>query len=190
MKLTELTLLEHYVNLFTPEEKRKYVDQVWDMLQKAYEPIGGFKSATSKENLIDDSHLWKLVRRNGKINSVVIYKDSHGRKSIAMATDGTHSGKADVIRVKAEDMKHQRAWCEASGKAEHLIKKAGGVAVSNKLAAQLTKKEILGYDVDGIHYTRLIGGEPHVKAIYGFPKLTDEMTAELNKHQLKLTKVS
>lgn len=44
MKLNEIILLEHYVNLLTRAEKEKYADEVWDMLQKAYEPIGGFYS--------------------------------------------------------------------------------------------------------------------------------------------------
>lgn len=189
MKLLEITLLEHYVNLLTREDKEKYVDQVWDMLQKAYEPIGGFKSAADKDDLIGSS-IWKLIRKGGKIVSVAIYKDQFGRKSIAIATDGTPEGKAELIKLKSEDFKLQRAWCEASGKAETLLVKTGAKPLSNKLAAKLTRKEILGYDVDGVHYTRLIQGEPHVKAIYGFPEMTDEMKAELEKNDLELNKVS
>jgi hypothetical protein len=190
MKLLEIVLLEHYVNLLTVDEKRKYVDEVWDMLQKAYAPIGGFKSAASKEELIDDSSMWKLVRRNGKIVAVFIYKDKFGRKSIACATDGSDQGKADLIKTKSDDTKMRRAWAEVSGKVESIMIKAKAVPVSNKYAAKLTGKEILGYDVDGVHYTRLIAGEPHVKAIYGFPKIDPEVEQELEKHQVKLTKTS
>lgn len=181
MKMMEI-LLEHYVNLFSREEKEKYIDEIWDMLQKAYAPIGGFKSALSKDALIDESNLWKIVRRKGKVVSVSIYKDAHGRKSIAVATDGTEQGKSDLLKVKIDDTNLKRAWCEASGKVESLMKKANAKPISSRYAAKLTGKEILGYDVDGIHYTRLISGVPHLKAIYGFPKLTKEMEDELKPH--------
>lgn len=179
MKIMEIMLLEHYVNLKTADEKKEYVDEVWDLLQKAYELAGGFKSANSKQHLIDDSSLWKLVRRDGKIVAANLYKDAFGRKMIACATDGSVKGKQDLKKIKSDDLKLQRAWGEASGKVESLFLKLGAVPLSNKFAAKLTKKEILGYDVDGIHYTRLIGGEPHSKVIFGFPKMTDEIRSEL-----------
>lgn len=188
MKLIEITLLERYVNLFTPVEKEKYVDEVWELLQKAYEPVGGFKSAVSKEDLIQDSSLWKMVRKNNKIVSVDIYKDKHGKKSIAGGTDGTTEGKRELMKMKSDDLKLQRSWCECSGKVEGLLKKMGAVPIENKFAAKLTGKEILAYDVDGVHYTRLIQGEPIAKAIYGFPKITDEMKAEVEHAHLTLNK--
>lgn len=190
MKLDEIILLEHYVNLLTTEEKEKYVDQVWDMLQKAYAPIGGFKSASSKEELISDSNLWKLVRRGGKIVTVMIYKDKHGRKSIACATDGTDQGKADLMKTKDDDSRLRRAWAEVSGAVERIMIKTKATPVPNKYAAKLTGKEILGYDVDGVHYTRLIAGEPHVKAIYGYPEITPEIEKELEQNKIELKKAA
>ena len=186
--LLELILLERYVNLFTPTDKEQYVDTVWDMLDQAYKPVGGFKSATSKDDLIQDSNLWKLVKRGDKIVSVAIYKDKNGRKSIAMATDGTVQGKKDLIKLKSDDIKLHRSWCEASDKAESFLKRLGAVPVSSKYAAKLTGKEILGYDVDGVHYTRLIQGEPHVKGIYGFPHITDDVKDELKQEKIALNK--
>lgn len=184
--LLELLLNERYVNLLTPTDKEKYVDVVWDMMQQAYKPIGGFKSATSKDDLIQDTNLWKLVKRGDKIVSAAIYKDKNGRKSIAIATDGTLQGKSDLVKMKSDDIRLHRSWCESSGKAESFLKRLGAKPVSNKFAAKLTGKEILGYDVDGIHYTRLIQGEPHVKGIYGFPHLTDEMKDELKQEKIAL----
>lgn len=189
MKIFEIALFEHVVNLHTSEEKEKYIDEVWDMLQKAYAGIGGFKSATSKEDLIQNSSIWKLVRRNKKLVSVGIYRDLHGRKSIAIATDGTIQGKKDLMKVRDDDIKLQRSWCECSGAVESLMKKIKAIPLDNKLAAKLTGKEIIGYDIDGVHYTRLIQGEPHVKVLYGFPKIDDELKAELAKSNLFLNKV-
>ena len=174
MRLSEIILLEHVVNLLTPEQKREYIDVVWDILQKAYAPVGGFKSVSSKEELIDDSSIWKLVRRADKIVSVVIYKNKAGRKIIGLATDATEQGKADLIKTIADDLKLCRAWAEVSDKPEKMMSRLGGVPISNKLAGKLTGKEILGYDLDGVHYTRLIAGEPHRKIIYGFPEMSAE----------------
>jgi hypothetical protein len=187
MKVIEI-LLEHYVNLIDPDEKWKYVDLVWDMLDKAYAQIGGFKSATSKEDLIQGTHLWKLTRRAGKITSVMIYKDQNGRKMIGMATDGSIQGKKDVSNVASDDVKLRRAWAEASGPAEKFLVKHGAIPIHAKFAKQLTGKEIIGYDVDEIHYTRLILGEPKTKAIYGFPSVSDELKLDLEKHHILLHK--
>ena len=190
MKLLEIILLEHYINLHTPEEKSKYVDDVWDMLQKAYEPVGGFKSAASKDELIDDSSVWKLVRRGGKIVTVMIYKDKYGRKSIACATDGSIRGKTDLVKAKGDDNRLRRAWAEVSGAVERIMIRTKATPVSNKYAEKLTGKVILGYDVDGIHYTRMIAGEPHVKAIYGYPEFTPKLEKELAKHHIELKKAA
>jgi hypothetical protein len=186
--ILETLLLEHYVNLIDSEEKRKYVEEVWDMLQRAYEPVGGFKSANSPEHLIDDSHLWKLVRRDGKIVSVIIYKDQNGRKLIGMATDGSVQGKKDLSKIASEDTKLRRSWAEASGPAEKFLLKHGAIPIPAKFAKQLTGKELLGYDVDGVHYTRLIAGELKTKAIYGFPQVSKELEADLHKHHIELRK--
>jgi hypothetical protein len=180
MKIKEI-ILEHFVNLIEPDEKRKYADVVWDMLQQAYSAVGGFKSATSKEDLIQDSFLWKLSRRNGKIVSVKIYKDQYGRKAIGMATDNSPQGKSDLAKIASEDVKLRRFWAELSGPAEKFYVKHGALPLSSKFAEKLTRKEILGYDVDGIHYTRLIAGEPKLKAIYGFPEISDELKKEIEK---------
>jgi predicted ATP-dependent protease len=79
MKLTKLLpksiLVERYITLIKPEDRTQYVDLVWDMLQQTYKKLGGFKSARDKEDLIADSSIWKMVRKNGKIVAVSIYKD-------------------------------------------------------------------------------------------------------------------
>jgi len=161
-------LAERYINLHTPEEKAKHVDKVWDMLHKSYEKIGGFKSAGSKEELIKDSSIWKLYKKNGQIRTAAIYKDKHGRKSIAKATDGTQYGKDGVYKITGEDMKRKRAWAEVSGAMEHIALKMGGKYVDNKHASKLTGKEILHHHDNGVHYDRMIAGHKHTKAIVGF----------------------
>jgi hypothetical protein len=167
-----IQLLEHFVNLTTPKEKAKYAQEVWDILQKSYEKIGGFKSATSPEELIRDSGLWKLSRRGGRLTAVAVYKDSFGRKSIASGTDGSTEGKQDYIRIKNEDLKFKRAWAEVSGPVEKVMQRSGAKPLPNKFAEILTGKKILELNQDGFHYTRMIAGHPHEKIIYGYVNLS------------------
>lgn len=167
MKLHSL-LAERYLNLWEPDQKRKYADVVWDMLTKSYVKAGGFKSARDVEDLINDSSLWKLSRKDGRIIAVSVYKDKFGRKAIASGTDGTSEGKQEFVRMMVSDIIQNRAWAEVSGAAEHLKIKHGATPVPNRYAAMLTGKDILSYNPDGYHYTRLIAGEPHEKMIVGF----------------------
>lgn len=168
-----MRLLEHFVNLTNPKEKLRYGNEVWQILQKSYEKLGGFKTADSLEDLIRDSGLWKLSRRDGRITAVAVYKDSYGRKSVASGTDGTAQGKHDYFLIKNEDIKFKRAWAEVSGPVEKIMQKSGAKALPNKFAALLTGKAILELNPDGFHYTRNIGGHPHEKIIYGYVNLSD-----------------
>lgn len=185
MKSYEI-LNEHIINLFTDNEKARYANEVWDILQSSYEKAGGFKSSESLEQLIKKSGLWKIITRNGKISAVNIYKHQYGRKTIASGTNGTLQGKKDYFKLKNEDVDLKRVWGEVSGAPEHLLKKYGATPIPNKFAEFLTKKLILSYDEDGYHYVRLIQGEPHRKIIYGNVKLTPDEELELENLGLKL----
>jgi len=162
-------LNESFINVFSDEDKYKYIDDVWDILQRTYKPIGGFKTASSKQELIDKSWLWKLVRKNKNLVAVAIYIDNQGRKTIAVGSDGTPIGKKQVIQMFIDDIKQtgRNTWSEVSGASEHIALKFGSVPIPNKLAKAILKKEIISYNSDGFHYTRLIGGEPHEKILVG-----------------------
>lgn len=167
MQIKQL-LVERVVNLFHNQLKAKYSDEVWEILQRSYAAVpGGFGTADSPDELIEKSSLWKMVVRDGKVTAVSIYRDQYGRKSIAAGTDGSLQGKRDYGMIKTEDMKFRRSWAEVSGAPERMAQKAGMDPVPHKYAAALTKKEIIEYNDDGYHYTRLIGGQPHEKIIYG-----------------------
>lgn len=160
-------LFERYVNLHTDQQLAPYIDEIWDMLQKSYASIGGFKSAKSKEDLINKTGLAKLVRRDGKIVAVKIYKDELGRKSIAAGTDGSMQGKEGLMKMSQEDIKMNRAWGEFSGAMEHIMIKKGGVPIPNTLVSDILGKPIESLDPDGYHYTREIQGELHKKIMIG-----------------------
>lgn len=159
-------LKEGYINLFGTEMK-PYIDQIWDILQSSYSKIGGFLTAASKEDLMKKVWLAKCVKKGGKIIAVALFKDQFGRKSIGGGTDGTAAGKVAFYNMIKEDIKLKRSWAEVSGAIEHIKLKNGALPVPNIYAAELTGKEILSLNSDGVHYTREIGGEPHEKMIVG-----------------------
>jgi hypothetical protein len=166
-----MQLLERVKNFdhHAVEDRQKYADQIWDMLQHAYADIGGFLSMANAQELVETPGLWKVITRGDHVTAVLIYKAQHGRKLIGAATDGTSEGKNDLMRMLMEDKKLRRSWAEVSGKMEHVYRKMGAEPIPNTRAHELTGKRILNLDEDGIHYTRLIAGHPHVKALYGTP---------------------
>jgi hypothetical protein len=173
-------LSETYINAIRPADKQKYAEQVWDMLQSSYASLpGGFATAANIGELIDKSWLWKMVKRDGKIVAVQIYKDQYGRKGIAGGTDGSSIGKSEISKIIADDIKLNRSWAEASGSPERIMIKLGAQPVPNTLAAMLTGKEILSLNPDGYHYTRLIAGKPYEKIIFGTVNLPSDVVSKI-----------
>lgn len=170
-------LIETYINVIRPKDKRKYASQVWDILQNSYASLpGGFATAATIDELIEKSWMWKLVKKNDKIVAVQIYKDQYGRKGIAGGTDGSYTGKIELNKIIIDDIKLNRSWAEVSGAPEHIMTKLGASPIPNTLAATLTGKEILSLNDDGFHYTRLIAGKPYEKIIFGTVNLPDDIT--------------
>ena len=165
-------LKEHYVTIWDQrEEKEKYLDVVWDILQFSYAKIGGVQG-TTKEELLNPEIMWKMVRRNNKIVSVVMYKTTGGRKVVLAGSDGTPEGKKGLYDTLAEDIKLQdrNTWAEVSGAMEHIyINKLGGIPIPNDKAEKVLKQ--LGKEInkleDGYHYTRIIGDSEHTKIMVG-----------------------
>jgi len=167
-------LTEHYVTLYDKSDMNEYRDVVWDLLQIAYEGIGGFMGATSPEHLVSKTYLWKMVRRDGKIIAVCVYrKMAESRKSIGVGHDGTRDAKRDIVKVMKDDIRLDRAWVEASGRAEELHLALGGDMLPNIYAAILTGKNIIELSKDGYHYTRLLSGVPIEKVIIGPRSIID-----------------
>lgn len=172
---------ERIVNLHTASEKAKYADVVWDIMTSTYEPIGGFLTASSKEELIGKTGLWKLAKRDGQIVAASLYKDNLGRKSIASGTNGSKKGISDFSKMQKDDVKLGRAWAEVSGVPEKLLQRMKAKPIPNTFAGILTNKDIISLNDDGFHYTRLIGGEAKEKIIYGVVNLDKESIDTLEK---------
>lgn len=163
-------IYEKYVNLWTKESMANYIEEVYDILVKAYEDLdGGFLTADSPEKLIEKCDLIKINKRGGKISAVSCYKvTKFGRKIICGGTDGTDRGKADLFSIIKEDIteKHRNTYSEVSGALEHIMKKYGGMPIPNYLVSEIIGKEITP-DPNGFHYTRKIGNKNIRKVLVG-----------------------
>lgn len=172
LKTLEL-LSERYINLFTPEEKKPYVDEVWDMIQNSYSYAGGIKGNgfKSKEDMINNIPFWKLVKRDGKIVAVRLYKDKDGRKAVAAATDKSKIGSEEYKKIGKDDLK--RSWVELSDKGLESIKKSlGDDFYDYVIPVSIVIKKLPDDDIrpiDEYYYKRKIGGEWITKIALGNP---------------------
>lgn len=165
------SLNEKYINALDKNTMKQYADEVWNILQMSYAYCGGLLGLKNVDQLIDESDMWKMVRRNGKINCVLIYSFKRGgRKTCYGGTDGTIEGKIDFFKIINDDIniKDRHVWAEVSGKTEHIYIKNGAVPIPSIIAKQiLFDKEFISFDPDGYHYTRYIGGIATTKMMVG-----------------------
>ena len=169
-----MIFLEHFLTYFENDMKSKehVLDQVWDILQRTYKPIGGIANLQNKEQLLELSNtVWKLVRRGNSIVAVAIYKTkSGGRKLVCGGSDGTPEGKKSFYQICYEDVTRieRDSWSEVSGALEHVfLFKYQGVPIPATLAQKILVDDELTISKDGFHYTRLIGGKPLEKIMFG-----------------------
>lgn len=184
MRITDI-LVERFVNLLGDDpEKDKYVDVVWDMITKSYARIGGIqgKGFSTKEDLINNIPFWKLVRKDGDIVAGAFYRDKEGRKRVAVATNGTDTGKVALASIMANDF--DRAYFEVSDPSlGFMVKQVGldfvqGYARSVEQAQQISGDELQAPPANDPHvvkypslannfYQRDIGGHMHTKIMLG-----------------------
>ena len=169
--LNEALICERFLNALNKEDMRKYADEVWDILQKAYSYCGGMAGMDSVEQLINETDMWKMVRKNGKIVAVNTYSNKRsGRKICYGGQDGTEEGKKAFKKILEEDfkLKDRQSWAEVSGAMEVTALKQGAIPIPAYIAELIMKdKTFESIHEDGFHYTRMIGGEPHTKLMVG-----------------------
>jgi hypothetical protein len=184
-----IALSERAVNLFQrdTEKREDLADEVWAILQASYKDIGGIKGSgfENKQSMIDNVPFWKLVRRDGKIVAVVMYKDRGGRKLVAVGSDGSDAGKKGILDIIKDDLKQQRSFGEFSDRLLAFIIKNLGVdeikknAIKRSRLSQLLEtEEILEPEANDFYvqkypalkdyfYRREIGGKLHTKISFG-----------------------
>jgi len=180
LSFSQFLLQEKVLSIgINPEQeplREKHRKEIFDILKSSYSKIGGYSGLGHKP---EDEHkaihadisnsMIKAVRRNGKIVAVSLYRDQHGRKTLALGTDGSAEGKDAIMKIMDEDNKQKRSWGEVSGAVEHLQTKIGVPRIPSELAGILIRKP---HRVVGPHsIERTIGGTKHTKTLMGHPKV-------------------
>ncbi len=163
-------ITEKFFNLFSLDDKEKYIDEVWDKLQKSYATIGGIKGSgfNSKQDMIKNIPFWKIKITAGRIKAGVLYKDKSFRKSVAIFTDGSRDGIKDLENILKDDFK--RSVIEVSHSLLKFINKmmpkfAKKYVIDTSEVQGLLKKDI--EIIDSTYYYREIGGEKIKKMMLG-----------------------
>lgn len=191
---------ENYKNFIGPNSKNdreKWADEVWKILNLAYAPIGGVKGNgfNSKQDMIDNIPFWKIYTKANKVVAAVFYKDKSGRKLVAIASDGSDLGKKIVTDVFKNSF--GVAYGEFSGAALGVImKNIDPTSIQNlllppKRIEQLIKEKVIPlneYDkkklsdadvktlrkfemLSDFFYVRNVGGKDILKIALGSPNI-------------------
>lgn len=169
----EQFLNEHFVNIVDDDEKQKYKDQVWNILDLSYKNIGGVKGSgfQSPDDMVKNIPYWKLARKNGKIVACMLYKDKKGRKVVACGSDGTVEGKIQVKQMILDELRRERSYGEVSDNLMHyILHKLSNEEIEKYFIPAKKVGEILGKPVKitgKYTYVREIGGEQHEKMMFG-----------------------
>lgn len=179
---------EKYINWWTDNDthNQKY-DELWveldRLLRISYAKIGGYMNGQyTKDDIVKDCLLIKIIVKNSKPVAFRAYKDKVGRKAVASACDGTEIGKKSLYSIWKEDLKYNRSWTEVSGAAEYKLLQMGGEMVPVGIAKILLGGKDIEPDEDGFHYTRLINLVPHKKVIV--TGSSDELVKKIEKENL------
>lgn len=170
-----MRLQERFITVKNEDEelKKKYFNQVIDLLKKSYAKIGGLVSLDSDEEILRPEYLWKLVKRGDTITAAILYRGNlQDRKMTLVGTIGTPEAKRDLYMILSEDIKQldRNAWGEVSGALEHIyIDKLGGTprdnAIADKVLAKLGKT--VTKHIGDTKYTRRIGNTEYEKTLVG-----------------------
>lgn len=200
LSFSQFLLTENFKNYIgfgeaSIEGRKKYIDQVWSILQKSYSTIGGIKGSgfESKQALIEKMPFWKLYVQNDKVIAAAFYKDKGGRKAVAIASDGSQKAKQIIAGIYKASL--TTSYGEKSGSAiGFLMKNVDFGVLENFLILPKDVKSVSGDDVTPVRdpaklndkdrltydkfpqprdyfYTREIGGESHLKVMVGTPGL-------------------
>ena len=97
--------------------------------QKACSKIGGLKGNgfADEDDFIENIPFWKLrFSADGKLLAGAYYKDTAGRKRVAISSDGSKEGKKFVADIMVSDLTQGRSYAEQSeGSLAFLVKQIG-----------------------------------------------------------------
>lgn len=165
-------LAESFKNLFNKADMEPVADEVFKILQTSYEKIGGLKGAgfSSPSDMVNSIPFWKLSYDGGKLVAVVMYKDTGGRKLVALGTDGSPAGKSRVSEILRVEF--GRSYSELSGPILGIVKKHFTEIYNQYVIPSEEVSALIGKEVTPTGeytYTRDFGGTQLEKELVGSP---------------------
>lgn len=161
---------------------------IWDILQKGYENLDGFKGFQSKRDMLKKSPFFTMGFYDEEIVAVTVYNTYLGGNKCVGATcvkDDRHEGGVKLLEmIMSYNIKNwdEWIWLEASGKVEEMCKKLNGFNVPSEYAVIYLQNKNFSI-TDEYHYVRMIRGQEEQKTIYGFKDKNsfDVLSNHLNK---------
>ena len=158
----------------TDEEKSKFSEEIFDLINNAYTPIGGNPNYQSPSDVDgsegDANYLVIDFDDDPEFDAVVVDKRKpSGVKGAAMGHDGSREARSLAVNFLAIMLKNKRHYIEVSGKLKDiLIDKGVPVVTDKETIQQVMKGKNIEMNDDGT-YQRYLGGEKHTKTLMGNP---------------------
>ena len=152
------------------EEIKDVEDDILDLIQNAYGPIGGHPNYKSVGDLAGSDYEVIDLDNDPEIDAVTVTKKrAGGTKYVGLGHDGSSQGKRGSIGRTIDKLENPGTYIEASGKMADILSKANVTQVTDEdtIRKALKGKEIKMYD-DG-SYDRILGGKKYRKLMFGKP---------------------
>lgn len=155
---------------------------IYDIIRSTYANLGGHPDFPNQSSVPHDNTNIKVTDTDAPDDAdatILSKKTPHGLKVTALGSDGGNDAKRDLITKIVEMLGKDGNYCEMSGKIAAIVSSKGAKMVENEALVRkvLTGKQITwhGNHPDGVTagkgwYSRLLGGSPHVKAMFGKPR--------------------
>jgi hypothetical protein len=177
---------DKWVNL-SDKEKGEYADDIFNLINTAYAPIGGnvnYKSAADVLGAEADADYEVInIDDDPEIDAVSAYKKQPaGNKLAAIGHDGSPIAKSKIINHYANLLKQKGYYLEVSGKLKDILLTKGAPVVTDP---EIIKKVLKGKEVkmnDDGTYERYLAGECVLKLCLEIPfrMILDDISSAVN----------
>ena len=168
--LNEIDIPKNSWKPISSSELKDVEDDILDLIQNAYGPIGGHPNYKSVGDLAGSDYEVIDLDDDPEIDAVTVTKTrSGGTKYVGLGHDGSSQGKRGSIGRTINKLENPGTYIEASGKMADILSKANVTQVTDEdtIRKALKGKEIKVYD-DG-SYDRVLGGKKYRKLMFGKP---------------------
>ena len=168
--LNEIDIPKNSWKPISSSELKDVEDDILDLIQNAYGPIGGHPNYKSVGDLAGSDYEVIDLDDDPEIDAVTVTKKrSGGTKYVGLGHDGSSQGKRGSIGRTIDKLENPGTYIEVSGKMADILSKANVTQVTDEdtIRKALKGKEIKVYD-DG-SYDRVLGGKKYKKLMFGKP---------------------